>query len=97
MNEPKTFEEACHLVAESLANLVISKQHDYGQGNILAFGADGILVRVSDKVERLKNLRGKEAVNEPQTDSWRDLAGYAILALMQNVGVSRLVIWNVPS
>ncbi len=82
MNEPKTFDEACHLVAESIANLIVSKQKDYGTGNILAFGADGILVRVSDKVERLKNLRGKGAMNEPQTDSWRDLAGYSILALM---------------
>ena len=86
MKEPRTFNEAVHLVAEEIASLVEKKQADYGQGNILAFGADGILVRVSDKVERLKNLRGKVISNEPVTDSWRDLAGYSILALLLEKG-----------
>ena len=84
--EPKTFNEAVHLVVEEIASLVEKKQADYGQGNILAFGERGILVRVNDKVERLKNLRGKIASNESVTDSWRDLAGYSIIALLLERG-----------
>lgn len=80
----KTFEEAIHKIAAEIAELVISKQHDYGHGNILAFGELGVLVRCSDKIERLKNLwkRGIEPENETVTDTWRDLVGYSMIALM---------------
>ena len=76
------FEEACHKVANEIAELVIRKQRDYGHDNINAFGELGLLVRTNDKVARLKNLRGKEGVTEPRIDAWIDIAGYAILALM---------------
>jgi hypothetical protein len=89
MNEPKTFEDAVRQIANEIADLVISKQHDYGHGNILKFGEVGIKVRSSDKRERLKNLLGKieelsesKTMNEPLKDSWKDIAGYAIIALM---------------
>jgi hypothetical protein len=86
----QTFDEACKLVASDIADLVIRKQHDYGHGNILAFGEFGVLVRASDKFERLKNLQGKEAKNEAIDDTWMDVAGYAILALMLRRGVFTL-------
>ncbi len=81
---PQNFEEACRNVAYEIANLVIKKQHDYGHGNILSFGEYGVLVRSSDKFERLKNLlaKGKEPNNEAIEDTWSDIAGYAIIALM---------------
>lgn len=80
----KTFNEAAHKIAIEIADLIISKQHDYGHGNILAFGEFGVLVRVSDKLERLKNLHhlGDCPENETIEDTWRDLAGYALIALM---------------
>ena len=80
----KTFNEAAYKLAEEVAELIISKQHDYGHGNILAFGEFGVLVRASDKLERLKNLHrlGDCPENETVEDTWRDLAGYAIIALM---------------
>lgn len=84
--KPKTFNEACNSVAEEISRLVINKQRDYGHRNILDFGETGILVRVNDKIARLKNLQGKAAVNEPKEDSWKDLAGYSIVALMLDRG-----------
>ena len=80
--QPETFEEACHGVADELAELVIRKQHDYGHDNINAFGEFGVLVRTNDKIARLRNLVGKEGITEPRIDAWRDIAGYAIIALM---------------
>lgn len=86
MKPPKTFNEACHLIADELAELVVRKQHDYGHDNILAFGEFGILVRTNDKVARLKNLIGKEGITEPRMDAWNDIGGYAILAEMLDRG-----------
>ncbi len=60
------------------------KHHDYGEDNLHAFGELGILVRASDKVARLKNLieKNMEVTDETREDTWRDLAGYAIQALI---------------
>lgn len=71
-------------ILEELADLVIKKQHDYGSENILIFGADGLIVRVNDKVSRLYNLssRKKIAKNESAEDSFRDIMGYCLLMLM---------------
>ena len=66
--------------------LLASKQHDYGHGNITAFGLKGVLVRLSDKVERLINLKSKigKAKNESLVDTLRDIVGYCVIALMLN-------------
>ena len=82
---PETFEEACRLVAAQIAATVISKQHDYGHDNILGFGDKGLVVRMWDKVSRLKNLiwNGNGiAKHEPIQDTFTDIAGYAIIGLM---------------
>jgi len=96
--KPENFEQAVHRVVSEIAELVIRKQHDYGHGNILAFGETGIIVRMSDKMERIKNfyhkeqaamLQGKKlpsAQNEPKIDSFTDMAGYAIIELMIDKG-----------
>lgn len=68
---------------DGVVDTVISKQHDYGHENINAFGALGVLVRLSDKVARLRNLeRRVEALHEPIVDTKADLLGYAIVGLM---------------
>ncbi|MBM4076771.1 MAG: DUF1599 domain-containing protein [Planctomycetes bacterium] len=66
--------------------LLVSKQHDYGHGNITAFGLRGVLVRLSDKIERLNNLQSKKtkARNESLVDTLRDIVGYCVIALMLN-------------
>ena len=90
MTELQCFEDACRKVALGIAELVIRKQRDYGHDNINAFGEFGILVRTNDKVARLRNLHGKEGVTEPRIDAWRDIAGYALIALMLDEGTFNL-------
>lgn len=74
-------------VRVSLANALLMdrKQQDYGSKNISRFGAEGCLVRMSDKFERMINLynnRRRRTVNESIIDSWRDFPNYGIIALM---------------
>jgi len=65
--------------------LMDKKQCDYGSKNISGFGTYGVVVRMSDKMERIKNLFGKKrrrAVNESILDSFRDISNYANIAIM---------------
>lgn len=72
---------ALELAIQSI-QLLDAKQLDYGSANIAAFGEYGVLVRVWDKVSRLRNLlgAGKTPKNESIMDSWVDLGNYAIIA-----------------
>jgi predicted DNA-binding protein (UPF0251 family) len=67
-----------------LVDQVIGKQRDYGTGNIAAFGEIGLTVRLSDKVARLQNLLGggRTPTHEAITDTWMDIVGYSIVALL---------------
>lgn len=74
-------------IIDELGNLLISKQRDYGPGNINnAFGGpiNGLMVRMGDKFERLKNLlaSGHNPEHESIEDSFKDLANYCIIAMM---------------
>lgn len=74
-------------IYDELRNVLCSKQNDYGPGNINhAPGGpiNGLLVRMNDKMERLKNLvyNGGVAMNESIDDSFIDIANYAVIALM---------------
>jgi len=74
-------------VCDEIGNLLITKQADYGPGNINnAHGGaiNGLLVRIGDKFERLKNLFSNKTTpnHESIEDSFKDLANYAIIALM---------------
>lgn len=87
----ETFDDSIKQIALEIAELVISKQKDYGTGNILkspAGAEPGIVVRVGDKLNRLWNLltTGQTPKNEPLEDSWKDVAGYALVALMVRRG-----------
>lgn len=79
-----TWDYACINKACKVAKILISKQHDYGKSNILDFGELGVIVRVNDKIARLKNLNSKGIIpkNESVDDTWLDIAGYAIIAMM---------------
>ena len=85
MRKPEaSFEEACRDVATQIAETVISKQHDYGHQNILAFREKGLVVRLTDKLARLTNLiwNSESPKNESIDDTFVDIAGYAIIGLM---------------
>ena len=79
-----SFEQSCRDTALRIAEIVISKQHDYGHDNILAFREQGFVVRLWDKISRLKNLIWGKGTpkNESIEDTFIDIAGYAIIGLM---------------
>lgn len=59
------------------------KQAAYGANNIAKFGEFGVLVRASDKVERLRNLlQSQRQFSESIEDSWRDLLGYGAIGVL---------------
>lgn len=73
---------------DDMLELLCRKQHDYGHENINNFGILGLAVRMCDKIARIKNLigRGSDGVNEPLEDSYRDIVGYATIAVMYHAG-----------
>jgi hypothetical protein len=81
------FEEAAGEVYAELLDLLVTKQNDYGPHaiNRAPGGAiNGINVRLHDKYERLRNLTytGTDPAHESVRDTYRDLANYAVIALM---------------
>jgi len=80
----QTFDQACREIALEIAEVVIEKHKDYGPDNILVFKEQGLIVRMWDKIGRLKHLLWKQKVpkHESIEDSFKDLAGYAIIGLM---------------
>ena len=90
-----SFDDAVHALASEVANLVISKQKDYGPRNILncPVGAEnGIIVRLYDKLARVSHLieKGKIPQNEALEDTWKDIIGYGLVALMVRRNVFEL-------
>lgn len=85
---PKNWNQAAAIIANEIVQTIVKRQHDYGTGNILGFREKGIVVRIWDKVNRLKNLvwGDKEAKGERVEDTFVDLAGYSIIALMLRRG-----------
>ena len=86
-----SFATAVWEVMDEIGNLLIRKQADYGPGNVNnAFGGpmNGLMVRIGDKFERLKNLLGnnKQTNYESVEDSFKDMANYAVIALMVKRG-----------
>jgi len=64
--------------------VLCQKQHDYGHRNISQFGLVGVAIRLADKLARIENLTkaGTTAKNESLTDSYVDIIGYAMIAIM---------------
>lgn len=72
-------------ITSELVDLLCSKAIDYGEYGTYKFGEEGILIRLSDKVDRLINIRNREVAVKDETieDTWLDIAGYALLALVE--------------
>ncbi|MER1998396.1 MAG: nucleotide modification associated domain-containing protein [Lysinibacillus sp.] len=70
--------------ADELATLLIRKNADYGgsfEEQYNEYGLTSVLIRLDDKMKRLKHLQKHEAlVNESIKDTLQDIAGYALLA-----------------
>jgi len=86
--EEQTKEIIKHFLSD--IQLFDKKQGDYGPHNISKFGTLGVLVRSSDKIERLINLYSKSTLKETTpiprntdesvVDSWADLSVYGAIA-----------------
>jgi hypothetical protein len=83
---------------EAMLDILCRKQHDYGHGNINAFGIVGVAVRISDKIARYENLTAKNTKeqNESLLDTLMDMVGYAVIARMLEDGTFDLpLVWEV--
>jgi hypothetical protein len=73
-------------VFEEKKELFERKQRSYGPTNISKWGELGVLVRSSDKVERLANMIFYQNPNplndESEEDTWSDICVYAAIALI---------------
>lgn len=80
-NETKVSAEEAGM---QVLNTVIGKQRMYGHGNIARFGVPGLVIRLNDKLERLKNLQKHDGpvLFEPIHDTWLDICGYSVIAIM---------------
>jgi hypothetical protein len=62
------------------------RNHDYGADNIALLGEAGIVLRLTDKRERIRNITSKgESASEPLLDAYLDTANYCtIMHLVMN-------------
>ena len=88
MSKPETLDESFEVITREMLETFIKKYKDYGKGNIMDTGEMGILFRISDKVNRLKNLlaNGNKPENETIDDNWEDIAVYGVIALLYRKG-----------
>lgn len=83
--QAKYFQDAMLDVLSDISDTLIKKQLDYGPNAIKRFGLEGIVIRMSDKMERLINLielKKDPTIDESIEDTLFDLAGYAVIGLM---------------
>ena len=79
----QTIRIACELLTETL----IAKNRDYGNSveeQFKEYGETSLLIRLDDKLRRLKQLQNAPAnvTGESKRDTMLDLAGYSILGLL---------------
>ena len=84
---PTQFEEDVRIVYDELMSILLAKHRDYGARNIAdapGGALNGLRVRIHDKIARINNLldKNREPKYESIEDSFRDLANYAIIALL---------------
>ena len=82
-----SFNQEVDKIMSELGDLLKRKHADYGPKNIAdapGGAINGLLVRMHDKMARLKNLHynNKSANYESIEDTYKDLANYAVIALM---------------
>lgn len=87
--DPTDFEIGVWETVEELVDLLLSKHKDYGPKNIAnapGGAINGLRVRIHDKTARINNLydsiRDMAPEHESFEDSFKDLANYAIIALL---------------
>ena len=84
---PTQFEEDVRIIYDELMSVLLAKHKDYGPKNIAdapGGALNGLRVRIHDKVARINNLidRHSDPMYESIEDSFKDLANYAIIAML---------------
>lgn len=83
MNNEEKFQQ----ITTEMLNTYIAKNHDYGDSfnqTFEEFGLISSIIRLSDKLNRLKKLKDSIAkVDEPIKDTLLDMANYCILTMME--------------
>lgn len=83
MNQSDLIADTC----DEIKTLLLKKNHDYGNSFSIQYQKYGLLsgiIRLDDKLNRLSTLIQKDAkVNESIEDTIMDIAGYAILTLIE--------------
>lgn len=81
------FEDDVRIIYDELMSVLLKKHRDYGPRNIAdapGGALNGLRVRIHDKVARINNLidNNRKPQYESLEDSFKDLANYAIIALL---------------
>ena len=66
---------------EEVEALMRERGSKYGPGNIAEWGDLGVLVRLSDKLARLRHSRERDFADETARDAWLDVIGYGLIGL----------------
>ena len=70
-------------ISSEIESILIKKNKNYGDNNIIKMGKIGILIRIEEKIERLKNMiKNNIDDEESKEDSWKDIAGFGIIGAM---------------
>lgn len=79
-----TFEQVLDAKLAECRELLIRKERDYGPLNIALWGEQGVAVRLTDKVMRLRNLflSGRAPSNESLRDTAMDIVNYGLILMM---------------
>ena len=73
----------------ALAVMADKKQQDYGSENLTDFGTRGIVIRMVDKINRLRNLyfERKKPSTDPLLDTWIDWIVYEAIGFLMEAKI----------
>lgn len=74
---------------KEIEKLSRTKNHDYGSSSLVTFGNFGILIRLSDKLDRLKSFyfnKELQVIDEKLEDTLKDIVNYAMYMILQQRG-----------
>ena len=86
-NPTEIYTDEFFRITNQMHDIYIKKNHDYGNSfgkSMDEFGIASAIIRMNDKLERLKTLSKKESMvkDESVQDTLLDLANYAIMTVM---------------
>lgn len=80
-------EEELTNITNELEELLKKKNKTYGDNNVIKMGKLGLLSRMEEKIERLRNMIANDVIDEEsREDSWKDIAGFGIIGVMLERG-----------